>query len=74
MSRWIALTPFLLAAALASPLSSQPAPDPSTPSGRLRAMEALYPPWQHGANNDAADRGFEVLHASCRRRLGKIES
>jgi molybdate transport system substrate-binding protein len=59
MARWIALTPLLLAAVLASPTSSQPAPDPSTPSGRLRAMEALYPPWQHGANNDAADRGFE---------------
>jgi molybdate transport system substrate-binding protein len=57
MPRWIALTPFLLAAALASPLSSQPAPGPSTPSGRLQAMEALYPPWQR-TNNDAADRGL----------------
>jgi len=63
MPRWIALMPFLLAAALASPASSQPAPGPSTPSGRLRAMEALYPPWQHGANNDAADRGFEFTVA-----------
>jgi ABC-type molybdate transport system substrate-binding protein len=26
-------------------------------------MEALYPPWQHGANNDAADRGFEFTVA-----------
>jgi ABC-type molybdate transport system substrate-binding protein len=63
MPRWIVLTPFLLAAALASPVSSQPAPGSSTPSGRLRAMEALYPPWQHGANNDAADRGFEFTVA-----------
>jgi ABC-type molybdate transport system substrate-binding protein len=63
MPRWIVLTPFLLAAALASPASSQPAPGSSTPSGRLRAMEALYPPWQHGANNDAADRGFEFTVA-----------
>jgi molybdate transport system substrate-binding protein len=63
MPRWIVSTPFLLAAALASPASSQPAPGSSTPSGRLRAMEALYPPWQHGANNDAADRGFEFTVA-----------
>jgi molybdate transport system substrate-binding protein len=63
MSRWIAVKPFLLAAALASSASSQPAPDPSTPSRRLQAMEALYPPWQHGANNDAADRGLEFTVA-----------
>ena len=59
MPNWPALTFALLAAALASPASSQPAPGASTPSGRVQAMEALYPPWQRGANNDAADRGFE---------------
>jgi molybdate transport system substrate-binding protein len=38
-------------------------PGPSTPSGRLRAMEAQFPPWQRGENNDAADRGFEFTVA-----------
>jgi hypothetical protein len=59
MPNWPALTFALLATALASSAASQPAPGPSTPSGRLKAMESLYSPWQHGANNDAADRGFE---------------
>jgi molybdate transport system substrate-binding protein len=59
MPNWPALTFALLATALASSASSQPSPAPATPSGRLKAMEALYPPWQRGANNDAADRGFE---------------
>src|ERR1700722_7468113 len=64
MPNWLALTFALLVAALASPASSQPAPgastpSPATPSGRLQAMEALYPPWQRGENNGAADRGFE---------------
>jgi molybdate transport system substrate-binding protein len=26
---------------------------------RFRASEKIYPPWQEGKNNDAADRGFE---------------
>jgi molybdate transport system substrate-binding protein len=43
-----------------SPATPSPAtPSPATPSGRLQAMEALYPPWQRGENNGAADRGFE---------------
>jgi molybdate transport system substrate-binding protein len=36
---------------------------PATPSGRLRAMEAQYPPWQRGENNDAVDRGLEFTVA-----------
>src|SRR5580658_4242231 len=78
MSHRISLAPVLLAVALASPASSQPAPGtsppgastaqpsmpgPTTPSGRLRAMEAQYPPWQRGENNDALDRGLEFTVA-----------
>jgi len=69
MPNWLTPTIALLTAALAGSASSQPAPGPaapgpaapsaSTPSGRLQAMEALYPPWQHGANNDTVTRGFE---------------
>jgi molybdate transport system substrate-binding protein len=78
MSHRISLASVLLAVALASPVLSQPAPgtqEPgastaqpsmpgsSTPSGRLRAMEAQYPPWQRGENNDAVDRGLEFTVA-----------
>ena len=60
----ILLAPVLLAVALASPASAQPAPPgPATPSGRLRGMEAQYPPWQRGENNDALDRGLEFTVA-----------
>lgn len=31
----------------------------TTPADRLKAIEAIYPPWQHGVNNDAIDRGLE---------------
>jgi len=31
----------------------------SSPAERFKANEAIYPPWQQGENNDAADRGFE---------------
>jgi molybdate transport system substrate-binding protein len=46
-----------LTAGLVLSASAQPAPDPATPAGRLRATEALYPPWQHEANG--VDRGME---------------
>ncbi len=46
-----------------APASAQPAPGAATPAGRLRAMEARYPPWQHGANNNAVDRGLEFTVA-----------
>jgi molybdate transport system substrate-binding protein len=74
MSHRISLATVLLAVALACPASAQPAPGtqppsasaaqpsmpgPSTPSGRLRAMEAQYPPWQRGENNPTVDRGLE---------------
>jgi molybdate transport system substrate-binding protein len=47
----------LLAAALAAPALAE-SPAPSTPAGRVQAMEALYPPWPHGADTDAGGRGF----------------
>jgi ABC-type molybdate transport system substrate-binding protein len=31
----------------------------TTPAERLKADEAIYPPWQQGSNNDAAKHGFE---------------
>ena len=31
----------------------------AAPAGADRLPESLYPPWQHGANNDAVDRGLE---------------
>lgn len=40
---------------------SASAPTPvavQTPAERLKASEAMYPPWEHGDGNDAADRGF----------------
>ena len=48
-------------ALLAAPGFAQPAPD-SGWKGRAetpRYKEQIFPPWQHGANNDAATRGFE---------------
>jgi molybdate transport system substrate-binding protein len=47
----------LIAATLAAPAAAQ-SPAPSTPAGRVQAMEALYPPWPHGADTDAAGRGL----------------
>jgi hypothetical protein len=31
----------------------------TTPADRLKAIEAIYPPWRHGDRSDVADRGFE---------------
>src|ERR1700747_1804335 len=31
----------------------------TTPADRLKAIEAIYPPWQRGRNNDAIERGLE---------------
>jgi molybdate transport system substrate-binding protein len=57
----------LLAALLGAPASaetpSSSIPGPATPAGRVQAMEALYPPWQRGANTDALDRGLEFTVA-----------
>jgi hypothetical protein len=52
----------LLAAAIGGSASAQSPCDPSTPAGRIQAMEALYPPWQHDAT-DASARGLELTVA-----------
>ncbi len=31
----------------------------TTPADRLKSIEAIYPPWQRGRNNDAIQRGLE---------------
>jgi molybdate transport system substrate-binding protein len=31
----------------------------ATPADRLRAIEAIYPPWRPGDGSDVADRGLE---------------
>jgi ABC-type molybdate transport system substrate-binding protein len=36
-----------------------PALAQTTPAERLKALEAIYPPWRHGDNSDVVDRGLE---------------
>jgi hypothetical protein len=31
----------------------------TTPADRVKAIEAIYPPWQHGDDSDVTDRAFE---------------
>ena len=31
----------------------------TSPADRLKALEAIYPPWQRGRNNDAIHRGLD---------------
>ncbi|MGC1304598.1 MAG: substrate-binding domain-containing protein [Caulobacteraceae bacterium] len=53
-----ALAGAILAGALAVPplaLAQSPAQAPAT----ARDRDAVFPPWQHGQNNDAIDRGLE---------------
>ena len=55
----------LIAATLAAPAAAQ-SPAPSTPAARVQALEALYPPWPHTANEadtDAAGRGLRFTVA-----------
>ena len=40
--------------------AEQPACAQPTPADRLKAIEAIYPPWQHGDGSDVANRGFEL--------------
>ena len=49
-----ALSVLLTIASAEPPASAQP-----TPADRLKAIEAIYPPWQHGDGSDVATRGFE---------------
>lgn len=51
-----------LAAGAAAPLSlAQPPAAPATAASSCAGAldDSLYPPWQHGANNDTSDRGLE---------------
>ena len=48
----IGLTTLWAVPALASP-------PPNSPAGRVAAGEAVFPPWQQGKNNTAAQHGFE---------------
>jgi ABC-type molybdate transport system substrate-binding protein len=48
----------LSAAAVVAALLCGGAAPPGTPAARLEAIEAQYPPWQNGGNNDAPDRGL----------------
>jgi molybdate transport system substrate-binding protein len=52
----------LLAVAIGASASAESPVGPSTPAGRIQAMEALYPPWQHDAT-DASARGLELTVA-----------
>ncbi len=52
MSRLRAL-PLVLLVALSGAASAQ------TPAQRLKATESQYPPWQHGENSDAIERGLD---------------
>jgi molybdate transport system substrate-binding protein len=56
----LALTALATAAAIAEPAAKAPTSRAAAPvdcPGRWD--DSLYPPWQHGANNDAVDRGLE---------------
>lgn len=57
-SLWLALSAVLLSAC-ADQESVPSASAARPPAARLAAMEALYPPWQRGENNDAPNRGLE---------------
>lgn len=43
----------------AAPLAARAAPPPDSPAGQVAAAEARFPPWQEGANDDAAGKGFD---------------
>jgi ABC-type molybdate transport system substrate-binding protein len=52
--------PVLIALIIASAfLATRPALAQATPADRLKAVEATYPPWQHGDGSDVSDRGLE---------------
>ena len=44
---------------LAAPAFSQSTAEPTGKAMPPAFKESIYPPWQHGANNDALDRGLE---------------
>jgi ABC-type molybdate transport system substrate-binding protein len=50
---------FALSVLLTIASAERPASAQTTPADRLKAIEAIYPPWQHGDGSDVTDRGFE---------------
>ncbi len=55
MSRPLVILSIVLTALLGEPSAfAQP-----TPADRLKATEAIYPPWQRGDGSDVSDRGLE---------------
>jgi ABC-type molybdate transport system substrate-binding protein len=50
-------TTALLAGLLCATMTAHAAP-PGSPAARLEGTEAQYPPWLHGANNDAPEQGL----------------
>ena len=56
----LALTALATAAAIAEPPAQAPTSRTAAPADcPQRWDDSLYPPWQHGANDDAVDRGLE---------------
>jgi len=54
------LTLLAIALALGATGSSQAAPPPDSPAGRIAADDAMLPPWEGGGNNDAIEKGLDV--------------
>lgn len=55
----VPILPALAAVVALCAATALAAPPPDSPAGRIAAEEALFPPWQHGANNAAPQHGFE---------------
>src|SRR5215831_631918 len=54
---------FALSIVLTISLAAQFACAQATPADRLKAVEAIYPPWQRGDSSDVSDRGLEFTVA-----------
>jgi ABC-type molybdate transport system substrate-binding protein len=50
--------PLCAAAVVLTALLCGAAAPPGTPAAKLEAIEAQYPPWQNGRNNDVTDKGL----------------
>jgi molybdate transport system substrate-binding protein len=50
---------FALALLLTIASAERPVFAQTTPADRLKAIEAIYPPWRHGDRSDVSNRGFE---------------
>jgi ABC-type molybdate transport system substrate-binding protein len=54
---------FALSIVLTTSLAAQFACAQATPADRLKAVEAIYPPWQRGDSSDVSERGLEFTVA-----------